>query len=85
MFRAVHFGLMVRCPPKFPREHLLIDFVGPNWPAGGEIDIVEGIHDNTNNQAALHTVDGCSMGTDFSRMDGQSVTSGSCLSTPESK
>ncbi|KAK0211279.1 glycoside hydrolase family 16 protein [Desarmillaria ectypa] len=35
--------------------------VGPNWPNGGEIDIVEGINDNTNNQATLHTGSGCSL------------------------
>ncbi|KAG5646057.1 hypothetical protein DXG03_004480 [Asterophora parasitica] len=32
---------------------------GPNWPVGGEIDIVEGVHDYTNNQATIHTRDGC--------------------------
>jgi hypothetical protein len=34
---------------------------GPNWPAGGEIDIVEGVHDYTNNQATLHTDPGCGL------------------------
>ncbi|KAK0196536.1 glycoside hydrolase family 16 protein [Armillaria mellea] len=34
---------------------------GPNWPAGGEIDITEGINDYTNNQATLHTDPGCSL------------------------
>jgi len=34
---------------------------GPNWPAGGEIDIVEGVHDYTNNQATLHTNPGCGL------------------------
>ncbi|ELU41912.1 hypothetical protein AG1IA_04064 [Rhizoctonia solani AG-1 IA] len=32
--------------------------VGPNWPAGGEIDIFEGVHENTRNQATFHTADG---------------------------
>jgi hypothetical protein len=32
---------------------------GPNWPAGGEIDILEGVNDYTNNQATLHTAPGC--------------------------
>ncbi|KAG9223169.1 glycoside hydrolase family 16 protein, partial [Pleurotus ostreatus PC15] len=32
---------------------------GPDWPRGGEIDIVEGVHDYTNNQATLHTSPGC--------------------------
>jgi len=34
---------------------------GPNWPAGGEIDIVEGVHDYTNNQATIHTDVGCTL------------------------
>ncbi|CAA7265327.1 unnamed protein product [Cyclocybe aegerita] len=33
--------------------------VGPDWPAGGEIDILEGVHDNEHNQIAWHTADGC--------------------------
>jgi hypothetical protein len=32
--------------------------VGPNWPHGGEIDIFEGVHENTRNQATFHTADG---------------------------
>ncbi|ETW87676.1 glycoside hydrolase family 16 protein [Heterobasidion irregulare TC 32-1] len=34
---------------------------GPNWPNGGEIDIVEGVNDYTNNQATIHTNSGCSL------------------------
>ena len=34
---------------------------GPNWPNSGEIDIIEGIHNNINNQATLHTNQGCEM------------------------
>jgi hypothetical protein len=32
---------------------------GDNWPIGGEIDIVEGVHDQGHNQATLHTKNGC--------------------------
>ena len=39
---------------------------GPNWPAGGEIDIIEGVNDYTNNQATIHTSDGCSLPTSSS-------------------
>ncbi|KZT22104.1 glycoside hydrolase family 16 protein [Neolentinus lepideus HHB14362 ss-1] len=34
---------------------------GPNWPAGGEIDVVEGVNDYTNNQATIHTNPGCTI------------------------
>ncbi|GAA5907268.1 hypothetical protein JCM8208_006736 [Rhodotorula glutinis] len=35
---------------------------GPNWPDGGEIDILEGVHDDAANQITLHTKDsGCKM------------------------
>ncbi|KAI4519526.1 hypothetical protein K525DRAFT_258394 [Schizophyllum commune Loenen D] len=33
---------------------------GPNWPAGGEIDVLEGVNEATTNQYTLHTSDGCS-------------------------
>jgi len=36
---------------------------GPNWPAGGEIDIVEGVNNYTNNQATIHTNVGCTLPT----------------------
>lgn len=38
--------------------------LGPNWPNGGEIDIIEGINDNANNAMTLHTSDGCSITND---------------------
>lgn len=42
---------------------------GPNWPHGGEIDIVEGVHDYTNNQATIHTDADCTLGvTDSSSL-----------------
>lgn len=33
--------------------------VGPSWPNGGEIDILEGVHDQQFNQMTLHTASGC--------------------------
>ena len=40
--------------------------LGPNWPLGGEIDIVEGVHDYTNNQATIHTDIGCTLASSSS-------------------
>ncbi|KAF8335481.1 glycoside hydrolase family 16 protein [Cantharellus anzutake] len=37
--------------------------VGPNWPWGGEIDILEGVHDNVHNAMTFHTQPGCSLPT----------------------
>ena len=34
-----------------------------NWPGGGEIDIVEGVHNQTSNQSTLHTNPGCKLDT----------------------
>lgn len=34
---------------------------GPTWPQTGEIDIVEGVNDYTNDQATVHTNSGCEL------------------------
>lgn len=38
--------------------------VGPNWPNGGEIDVVEATHNSNHNAVALHTGPGCTMNKD---------------------
>ncbi|KAL4898215.1 putative endo-1,3(4)-beta-glucanase [Aspergillus ambiguus] len=35
--------------------------LGSDWPSNGEVDIIEGVHDQTNNAMAGHTSDGCSI------------------------
>ncbi|MCJ1473027.1 hypothetical protein MMC13_001676 [Lambiella insularis] len=35
--------------------------VGPNWPSGGEIDIIEGVNIGIANQMTLHTSPGCTV------------------------
>ena len=47
---------------------------GPNWPAGGEIDIVEGVNAFTVNQATIHTNPGCTLPTGNSTQLGISGT-----------
>ncbi|CCM01309.1 uncharacterized protein FIBRA_03358 [Fibroporia radiculosa] len=47
---------------------------GPNWPDGGEIDIVEGVNDYTNDQVTLHTTTGCALPTSNSTALGISGT-----------
>lgn len=51
--------------------------LGPNWPKGGEIDIVEGVNDFTNNGMTLHTAPGCKIGSDTTQFSG-SVTTDNC-------
>ncbi|KAF1809680.1 hypothetical protein P152DRAFT_156624 [Eremomyces bilateralis CBS 781.70] len=35
--------------------------VGPDWPHGGEIDIIEGVNAQQSNSMALHTAPGCTI------------------------
>jgi len=49
------------------------------WPAGGEIDIIEGINQMSANQMALHTNEGCNVST-TAPMSGQ-LTENNCNST----
>ncbi|KAF1932494.1 glycoside hydrolase family 16 protein [Didymella exigua CBS 183.55] len=51
--------------------------VGPDWPTGGEIDILEGVNEQTNNGMTLHTAPGCKIGPDTSIFAGE-VTTPNC-------
>lgn len=52
---------------------------GPNWPASGEIDIIEGVSQNEFDTITLHTAAGCSMNTAGTLLEGTSaVTANNC-------
>lgn len=69
--------------------------VGPNWPNGGEIDIIEGVNTQNHNAMTLHTADGCSISdngnftgslyTDdcYIYADGQSANTGCQITTSQ--
>ncbi|KAJ6619871.1 glycoside hydrolase family 16 protein [Mycena sp. CBHHK59/15] len=55
--------------------------VGPNWPNGGEIDIMEGVGDSTTNQMTLHTSAGCSLSTSVAnQFSGKHTSTTNCAS-----
>jgi hypothetical protein len=45
-----------------------------NQPQGGEIDILEGVNDDTHNAMTLHTGPGCQVGSDTSQFAGEVTT-----------
>ncbi|KAF7370506.1 GH16 domain-containing protein [Mycena sanguinolenta] len=56
--------------------------VGPNWPNGGEIDVIEGVGNSNTNQMTLHTSSGCSLDTaDTSQFSGTPTNHPSCASS----
>ncbi|KAJ7066493.1 glycoside hydrolase family 16 protein [Mycena amicta] len=55
--------------------------VGPNWPAGGEIDIIEGVGNSATNQMTLHTSGGCTLDTKLaSSFTGSHTSTTNCQS-----
>ncbi|CAG8059920.1 unnamed protein product [Penicillium olsonii] len=70
--------------------------LGSDWPSHGEIDIIEGVNDQSENQMALHTSDGCTVkNTGFSGnldtdncyvdADGQSANAGCAIMSSDTK
>jgi len=53
--------------------------VGPNWPSGGEIDIIEGVNKLTVDQSTLHTNTGCVMTSENSSLFTGKWASKNCL------
>jgi len=53
--------------------------VGPNWPSGGEIDIIEGVNKASVDQSTLHTNAGCNMNNVNANMFTGHMVSKNCL------
>ncbi|PSN63503.1 hypothetical protein BS50DRAFT_458362, partial [Corynespora cassiicola Philippines] len=45
--------------------------LGPDWPSGGEIDILEGVNEQDKNGMTLHTGPGCEIGSDHALFAGE--------------
>ena len=51
--------------------------VGPNWPSEGEIDIIEGVNEQSQNDMTLHTSAGCTVSNN-GQFSGGYVTTSNC-------
>ncbi|OJD21518.1 hypothetical protein ACJ73_07140 [Blastomyces percursus] len=54
---------------------------GPNWPNNGEIDIIEGVHEQATNLMTMHTNRGCSI-TNSGKFTGTIKTSNCDVNAP---
>ncbi|KAL7419058.1 hypothetical protein Q5752_005894 [Cryptotrichosporon argae] len=71
VFDAVHMPYGCSVWPAFWTQ-------GPDWPAGGEIDIVEQVNQATTNQLALHTEGGGCLASDAVAISGGALTNTNC-------
>ena len=55
--------------------------VGPSWPSGGEIDILEGVNSQVSNDMTLHTGPGCSFSNN-GRFSGSMTTQNCYVNAP---
>jgi hypothetical protein len=55
--------------------------LGPDWPTGGEVDIIEGVNSQAANSFAMHTSSGCSVVSDGS-FSGNLVTPNCDVNAP---
>lgn len=51
---------------------------GPNWPNGGEIDIIEGVNNQNTNSITLHTAAGCTINNSNSLAGTVTLGNGDC-------
>ncbi|KAK4550101.1 hypothetical protein LTR36_003068 [Oleoguttula mirabilis] len=56
--------------------------VGPDWPDQGEIDIIEGVNEQTTNDMTLHTGEGCSV-TNNGAFSGELMTTDCWIDDPD--
>jgi hypothetical protein len=47
---------------------------GPNWPTGGEFDIIEGVHNSNVNSITGHTDQGCDLAPATLRQTGEAIS-----------
>ncbi|EUC54841.1 glycoside hydrolase family 16 protein [Rhizoctonia solani AG-3 Rhs1AP] len=52
--------------------------VGSSWPTNGEIDILEGVHNQESNQMTLHTSSGCTLDTGLLKLKSSTILSKNC-------
>ncbi|KAI7858617.1 beta-1,3-1,4-glucanase [Circinella umbellata] len=57
--------------------------LGPNWPNGGEIDVIEGVNLQSQNLMALHTSSGCKQRPSPLKQTGKTLTNDCDVKSPD--